>query len=109
MIELVLNVVLGLIAVAVLVSMWRFHVSQDDHYRQFNLIDLITTKDGIISRPAVMEFGVFLLMGWGFIVLVNKSALPEWYVTVLVGAFALRAAHSAYLSSKKKDVPGNGS
>ena len=96
--EIVLNLILIGIFLAVAVSMYRFHTSK--RYDSFNLLDLITTRDGRISRPAVMEIGAFVLMTWGFIVLVQRDNLAEWYAGIYAGAFVLRAAHSAYLSCK---------
>lgn len=96
--EIVLNLVLAAVALAVMVSMWRFHKST--RYQSFNLLDLITTHDGKVSRPAVMEFGAWIMMTWAFIVLVQRDKLAEWYAGIYVGAFVIRAAHSAWLSCK---------
>lgn len=65
------------------------------------LIDLVTARDGTLSRPAVMELGAFVTMTWGFIVLVNTESLTEWYSGVYVAAFVMRAAYSAFLRGKK--------
>ena len=98
--EWILNTLLGVVGLAVAVSMWRFH--SNPHFQHFNLLDLITTNDGKISRPAVMEMGAFVLMTWGFIVLVQRDKLMEWYAGIYVGAFVLRAAHSAWLNCKQQ-------
>ena len=73
------------------------------------LNSMITHADGSFSRPAVEEFGVFILMCWGFVMFFNKATL-EWlpsiiqYVGIFATVFVARAAHSAYLNSKN----GNG-
>lgn len=101
--DILLNSILGLAAMVVVVSAWRFHRDKE-RYGSFNLFSLITHADGTLSRPAVQEFGVFILMSWGFVLLVNKGTLPEWYAMSYLAAFVARAAHSAWLNSKN----GNG-
>lgn len=101
--DIVLNSLLGLVLIFIFVSAWRVHHDKE-RYANLNIFSLITHADGSFSRPAIQELGVFILMSWGFVMLVNKSALSEWFVVTYVGAFVLRAAHSAYLNSKN----GNG-
>ena len=98
MTDIILNSILALVALAVLLSMWRFH--SNPRFKCFNLLDLITSHDGKISRPAVMEFGAFMLTGWGFVMLINRNNLSEWYMMGFLGAFVARAAHSAWLSCR---------
>ena|SRR3990167_2339323 len=101
--DILLNSILGLGLLIVLVSAWRVH-NDKEKYANLNLLTLITHADGSFSRPAVQEFGVFIIMSWAFILLANKGILTEWFVGLYVGSFVLRAAHSAYLNSKN----GNG-
>lgn len=101
--EIVLNSILAVLAVAVMVSMYRFH--SNTRFQHFNLLDLITTAEGKISRPAVMEFGAFVLLTWGFVFQVQAGKLTTEYAGIYVGAFVARAAHSAWLSCKTN---GNG-
>ena len=103
--KLLFNVLLAAAIAAIAVSFWRFH-KNGERYKNFNLLDLICTSDGRPSRTAVQEGIVFLLMCWGFVIFVNKGALPEWYVTVFVGAFVLRSAYSMWMQSK--NPPGQG-
>jgi hypothetical protein len=100
-----MNLVLAVVVALTLISLWRVNLSEN--YKNFNLIDLVTNGEGRIHRPALQEFGVFVVMSWGFILLINKNALTEWYVGIYVAAFVIRAAHSAYLRSQtpKKDTP----
>lgn len=96
-----------------LITIYRIHTNPK--FSQFDCLDLITTRDKKIDRPAFQEFLVFIVMIWGFIIQMIKSgSAPEWYVGILVGAFVIRAAHSSYLKSKEtvvteativKDIP----
>lgn len=81
-----------------LVTFYKIQSSKE--YENFNCIDLITTKDKHIDRPALMEFSVFVVMTWGFVIMVMRDKIQEWYVAMYVGAFVFRALHSAYLKSK---------
>ena len=97
--DVVLNSILGLVLVFIFVSAWRVH-NDKNRYANLNVFTLITHADGSFSRPAIQELGVFILFSWGFVMLVNKDNLPEWYAMSYLAAFVARAAHSAYLNSK---------
>ena len=101
--DILINSILGLGLLVVVVSAWRVH-NNKERYANLNIFTLITHADGSFSRPAVQELGVFIIMSWGFILLINKGTLPEWYAISYLAAFVARAAHSAYLNSKN----GNG-
>lgn len=97
-VELYANLILLGLTMLVAVSLVRFH--HNEFYKNFNLVDIITCREGKVSRPAVMEFGAWIVATWGFVVLINKNQLSEWYLGAYIGAFVLRAGHAAYLSSK---------
>ena len=101
--DIVLNSILGLALMVVIVSAWKVHHDKE-RYKNLNIFTLVTHPDGSFSRPAVQEFGVFIVMTWAFVLLANKGTLTKWFVGVYVVAFVLRAAHSADLNSKN----GNG-
>lgn len=106
--DIVMFSLLGLVAFAVIVSLYRAHrLNGDSHYRNFNLIDLIATREGKVDRPAFLEMATFMLIAWGFIVLVTKQqwGLLVAYGGMMVGAFSLRAAHSAWLKSSQPKEP----
>lgn len=85
---------------AILASMWNFH--QSEKYKKFNLLDLITARDGSISRPAVMEFGAFVFASWVVVLCALKGNVSEGMFGLYLGAFIARAAHSAYINKDKK-------
>lgn len=87
----------GATVLALLIVLWA-HRSK--RYENFDLMALITNKQGQPDRPAIQEIIAFALMVWAFVVFVNDRKLPEWFVTIFVGAFVLRAAYSAWLRTK---------
>lgn len=98
MIELVGNSILALIATTVLISMWRFH--RDERYKKFNLVDVITARDGRISRPAMMEFGSWVIASWYIIIQANRSEDIHIELGLYLTTFVARAAHAAYMNSQ---------
>lgn len=104
MADIILNILLAAVAIGVLISFWRFH--KDPKYASFNVIDVITNSEGHASRPAIMEFGAFVIMTWGFIMLINRGSLTEWYAGIYIGAFVIRGGWAAYLNAGKPN--GNG-
>ena len=103
MIQLALDSLLGLVALVAVISMIRFHRS--GKFTNFNLLDLVTTPEGIVSRPAVMELGAWVIGSWSIILAAHKGPVSEALLGVYLGFFVARAAHSAYLA---KDKPANG-
>ncbi len=101
-VELWATIFLAVFVLLILLSLIR--VSRDDAYSQFNLIDIITCQRGKVSRPACLEVGTWLLMAWGFVVMINKEqwGLVIGYAGLLTTVFVARAAHSAYLNSKNQ-------
>lgn len=99
MIELVGNSILALITAAVLISMWRFH--RDEHYRRFNVLDVITARDGRISRPAVLEFGSWVIASWYIIIQANRQEAISAEFGLYLTAFVARAAHAAYMNTQQ--------
>lgn len=79
---------------------WLWKLNRDPEYRNFRLIDLITTRQGYISRPAFMETGAFLMLTFAFAVMLVRGTPPEWFVGLYGLLFIGRAAHSAYMRNK---------
>jgi hypothetical protein len=89
------------VVLAVFVAMtasWVWKLNNDIKYPNFEVIGLITDRDGHISRPAFQEIGVFICMVAGFMVMLFRGTLAEWYVGVFVVTFVARAAHSAHMN-----------
>ena len=105
--DLVLNSILVGILIAILISIYRFH-SDSARYRNFNLADLITSSDGHVSRPAVMELGTWVFLLWGMVVLINRATpehpVPNEYFYTLA-AFVLRGAWASWLATKGGNPP----
>lgn len=94
----VLNYILAACAVvALLVFLWA---NRSDKYPDFKLIHLVCARNGKPDGAKMQEIVVFALMSWAFVVFVNERKLPEWFVTIFVGAFVLRSAYSAWLRTK---------
>lgn len=101
--DAILYILLAIFAIVAVVSLYNFHRSEQ--YKHFNLLDIITCQKGVISRPACMEIGAWCISTWGFIVLVSRDGLTEWYMGAYIGAFVLRGSWSAYLGSKTGEQP----
>lgn len=105
-IELTATVILAVGFLLILMSLVKIHFTKSGEYAEFNLLDIITCQKGKVSRPACLEVGTWLLMAWGFVVLINREqwGLVLAYAGMMTTIFVLRAGHSAYLSSKNNGV-----
>ena len=100
--DVVMNMILAVAVLAIIVSLWRAHrANGSSRYNKFNLIDLVTTNDGYIDRPAFQETIVFIVMTWAVVTYTIKEELTEWLAGIYIATFVIRAAHSAYLNSKE--------
>jgi hypothetical protein len=103
--DLIMYMILAGVMLLTVVSLIRAHRQNGgSRYARFNLLDLFCTKDGMVSRPATMEMLAFLVMTWGFVTLTTRGHLTEWYAGIYIGAFVLRAAHSAHLRAHGKQM-----
>ena len=109
--EIVLNVLIIVVGIVLIRALWRLHRSNgggNPLYRNFNLVHLITNKEGFPDGAKCIEMGAFVILSWGFIAYVTAGKLAEWYMQFYVGVFILRGAYGAYLRSKGEpiDAPG---
>jgi len=101
MVDVVMNLILGLVILAIVVSVFRAHkMNGSSRYNKFNLMDLFTSREGYVDRPALQETVAFLVMTWGFITLAVKGQLTEWYAGLYIGTFVVRAAHADWMRCK---------
>lgn len=89
--------------ITVIAMLWISHRAKK--YPNFDMLQLIMTKEGFLHRPGLFETVACVTMTWGFIVYVVRGTLSEWYAGLYVAAFIARGAYAAFLSSKK---PTNG-
>lgn len=97
--EAIMNVMMAVACLSVIVSMWKLHRA-NSRYENFNVVSLITNKDGFLDGAKCMEMGAFLLMSWGFVALVTSGKLTDAYTAAFAGTFAVRGAFGAFLRSK---------
>lgn len=86
-----------LIALVVLV-VWSWHRSDDD----FDLRQCL--QDNVTGKISVEKVGYVSVLGtsmWGFVTLVQRDKLTDWYVGAMIGGFVLGRAVSSGLSVLK--------
>ena len=83
------NWALTVIAVLVLILLWRWTVN----HPEFDLADLLTDPNGKVSSSKFMATGGWVLMSWGFITLVQQGKMTEWYLAAYGGlCFGIKVA-----------------
>jgi hypothetical protein len=100
--DVIMNLLLTVVGCTVLYSLWRLHKA-NGRWNNFNLVHLLTNKEGYPDGAKCVELGTWLLMSWGFIVYVTAKALPDWYLMSYAGAFIARGGFGAYLRAKSAD------
>ena len=105
--DLILHGMLLVVMMAIMWSFWTLH-RKNGSLSNFNLMYLVTSKEGFPDGAKCVELGVFVLMSWGFVVYMTKGNLPEWFLIAYVSAFVTRGAFGAYLRSKGEppEAPG---
>jgi hypothetical protein len=98
--ELVLAIVLGLVAVA-LVMVTR------DRRNPASLLQLVVeARTGRISLSRVGQLVALIVSSWGFVALVKTDKLTEWYFTSYMLAWAGSRLASQYLDGRKRSEEG---
>lgn len=99
--DIILNGILALAGIAILVSVISLQ-RKNGPWENFNLVHLITNKEGYPDGAKCVEWGVFLLMSWGFITMMIKGTITEAYIGIYTALFVTRGAYGAYLRSTGK-------
>lgn len=87
---------LGLMIVAL--GIWLYNLNNDAG-NKLDLADLISEK-GRISDVKLIRFGTWLVSSWGFIFLITRDALTEWYFIGFMGSWVANALISKHISTR---------
>lgn len=92
-------VTLTAMAIIVIVVVWSWHAdkTKDFHLQQV-LVDSVTGK---IAIEKVGYMTVLALMSWGFVTLILRDKLSEWYAGLFAGVFVLGRVASSWMAVKK--------
>lgn len=95
--SLVVLIVMSALVICVVWS-WHANKSNDFHLQQV-LVDSVTGK---IAIEKVGFMTVLALMSWGFVALILRDKMSEWYVGLFGGLFVLGRITSSGLSVLKE-------
>lgn len=89
---------IGMLAFALFVI---FYAHRDDA-SSFNLEHLVVDPStGSIVLEKFTMFGAFIISSWGFVALIVKGAMTEWYFIGYMAAWAATRGFTGWFSSKK--------
>lgn len=84
------DIMWGILAfVVIIVFIWLYNQNKDPD-TSINLIDLISIG-GRLNERKLTRFGAWLVSTWGFIYLISKDSLTEWYFIGYMGAWVANA------------------
>ena len=87
--------IIGVILIANVIGVALSWSKRDEPaYRNFKVIYMVTNRDGFPDNDKLMQWGVFLLMSYGFLWELWAGKLTEWYVGVFAGIFVVKGAYS---------------
>lgn len=89
-------IVLGLMIFAL--GIWLYNLNNDAG-NTLDLADLISEK-GRISDAKLIRFGTWLISSWGFVFLITRESLTEWYFIGYMGSWVANALISKHISRK---------
>jgi hypothetical protein len=103
--ELAIRLLIGCAAVTWMVVLWR--ADRNPALPNFSFRNMFATREGYPDRAAIMEGGSWLVMSAVVVIAVLRNSTSiEALCGIYVGAFVLRAAHSAYLHATNPPLPG---
>lgn len=80
-------------------SIWLYNLNNDAG-NTIDLADLISDKGRIVDSKLI-RFGTWIISSWGFIYLITKDNLTEWYFIGFMGSWVANALISKHLSSER--------
>lgn len=92
-------IVLTAMAVIVIAVVWSWHSNPDSGFHlQQVLVDSVTGK---IAIEKVGYMTALAIGSWGFVTLILRDKMTEWYAGLYLTAFVLGRLGSSWLSVKK--------
>lgn len=91
-------IVLAFILLAIL--LWLYNVNNDKS-SSASLLDLITIN-GKLNERKLTRFGTWIVSTWGFVYLISKGTLSEWYFIGYMGAWVANALIGKAIGSKSE-------
>lgn len=89
-------IILGLMIFAL--GIWLYNLNNDAG-NTLDLADLISEK-GRISDGKLIRVATWIISSWGFVYLVLKDSLTEWFFLYYMGAWVANALISKHISRK---------
>jgi hypothetical protein len=86
--------ILAGLLILLLAYLRRLSLSEKKQYKNFNIIELITNKDGHIDQSKFHSEGAFWVSSYGFLYLLWDEKLTEWYFSAYMAAWVLYRAYS---------------
>jgi hypothetical protein len=90
--------ILGFILISLVIWLYNIH---NDTKSDIDLADLVM-GDGKISDSKLIRIGSWLISSWGFIFLLTRDLLTEWYFIGYMGAWVLNALISKNISMQSE-------
>lgn len=85
----------------------KFSMSSAEEFKNFSLLDLITTKDGHIDQSKVHSEGAFLASTYGFLYLLWSNQLTEWYFSAYMAVWVAARAYAMKKKMEASNEPNN--
>lgn len=95
--SLVVLVVMSLLVVSVV---WSWHRNKDNNFHLQQV--LVDNTSGKISIEKVGFMTALAISTWGFVALILRDKINEWYVGLYIMAFVAGRFGSSWLSVKKE-------
>lgn len=95
--ENVLGFLLLFLMSIILLALIKVHL---DPNSKIDLEDIILT-DNKVDEKKLARFGAWIISSWGFVYLLVKSELTEWYFIGYIGVWVTNAIFDRYMNEKK--------
>lgn len=93
----VLGFLLFFLMLLILLALIKVHV---DPNSKIDLEDIVLTDDKLDEKK-LARFGAWIVSTWGFIYLIVKSELSEWYFIGYIGVWVTNAIFDRYMNDRK--------
>lgn len=89
----------------ILATIYLYKLSKGSRYKEFDIVDLITTHGGKIDQHKMHLEGSFFISSYGFLYLLWSDHLTEWYFGAYMAAWAGMAGYALKQRIGEIDAP----
>ena len=97
------DIMYAILAFVMFVIVLGLYLVHRDKNSNISFLDLVTTNGKLEDRKLI-RFCTWLISSWGFVYLIIKNGLTEWYYVIYMGTWVANALVGQYMNRNSNNI-----